>query len=372
MHALPAGRGDRGGLTVDERARSIDVGRFVEAARFVYTATILDQQTMPTATPRAASAILIWTAIVILYVVWGSTYLAIRVAVETIPPFIMGAVRFAIAGVVTLAAVAIARRGAVARPTRRELRDCAIVGTCLMFGGMGLVSWAEQTVPSGITGVLIAMMPVWVAIYGRAFFGERLPALAIVGIVVGMAGVVILVGQGVALDRSLDPLGVAALIVSPVAWAAGATFAANRARLPADPFVATGLQMLSGSVVLAAAAVFSGELGSFRPAAVTFDGVLATAYLTVVGSLVAFTAFAWVIRHAPLPLVATYAFVNPVIAVFLGWLLLHEAVGPVQLIAGGVIVAGVAMIIIARSRMSAAMPDEVTGEDTRPSSAAAA
>jgi drug/metabolite transporter (DMT)-like permease len=327
---------------------------------------------MPTAAPRAASAILIWTAILILYVVWGSTYLAIRVAVESIPPFVMGAVRFAIAGLVTLAAVAIARHDTVAWPTRRELRDCAIVGTCLMFGGMGLVSWAEQTVPSGIAGVLVAMMPVWVAIYGRAFFRERLPALAVVGIAVGMAGVVILVGQGVALDRSLDPLGVAALIVSPLAWAAGATFAANRARLPTDPFVATGLQMLSGSIVLAAAAVLSGELALFRPAAVTLDGVLATGYLTVVGSLVAFTAFAWVIRHAPLPLVATYAFVNPVIAVFLGWLLLHEAVGPVQLAAGGVIVAGVALIIVARSRMSGAIPDEAAEEETRPRPAAAA
>lgn len=327
---------------------------------------------MPTATPRAASAILIWTAIVILYVVWGSTYLAIRVAVETIPPFVMGAVRFATAGLVTLTAVAIVRRGAIARPTRRELRDCAIVGTCLMFGGMGLVSWAEQTVPSGITGVLIAMTPVWVAIYGRTLFRERLPALAIVGIVIGTAGVVTLVGQGVALDRSLDPLGIAALILSPMAWAAGATFSARSAHLPANPFVATGLQMLSGSAVLAGAAVLSGEVASFRPAAVTIDGLLATGYLTVVGSLVAFTAFVWVIRHAPLPLVATYAFVNPVIAVFLGWLLRHEAVSPVQLVAGGIIVAGVALIIIARSRMSGSMSDEATEQDPRPSAAVAA
>jgi drug/metabolite transporter (DMT)-like permease len=327
---------------------------------------------MPTTTPRPASAVLIWTAILILYVVWGSTYLAIRVAVESIPPFVMGAARFAIAGLVMLAAVAIARRGAVARPTRRELRDCAIVGACLMFGGMGLVSWGEQTVPSGITGVLIAMMPVWVAVYGRVFFRERLPALAIIGIVVGIVGVVILVGQGIAVERSLDPAGIAALILSPMAWAAGSTFSAKRARLPSDPFLATGLEMLLGSAVLAAAAVVSGELAAFRPSAVIGDGVLATAYLTVVGSLVAFTAFVWVIRHAPLPLVTTYAFVNPVIAVFLGWLLLHEAVGPVQLVAGGVIVAGVALIILARSRMPGAVSAATTDEDPRPKAAAAA
>jgi drug/metabolite transporter (DMT)-like permease len=322
---------------------------------------------------RPASAVLVWTAILILYVVWGSTYLGIRVAVVTIPPFVMGAVRFGIAGLVVLAAVAIARRGAFVRPTGRELRDCAFIGTCFMFGGMGLVSWGEQTVPSGITGVLIAMMPVWVAVYGRVFFRERLPALAIVGIVIGMVGVVVLVGQGVAVEGSLDPAGIAALVLSPMIWAAGSTFAAKRARLPSDPFLATGLEMLSGSVVLAVAAVLSGELASFRPADVSANAVLATAYLTVVGSLVAFTAFVWVIRHAPLPLVTTYAFVNPVIAVFLGWLLLHEAVGPVQLIAGAIIVAGVALIIVARSRMTgAAAPMAATDNPPSPNAAATA
>lgn len=306
---------------------------------------------MPTTRPRTASAAKIWTAILILYLVWGSTYLAIRVAVDTFPPFVMGAVRFSIAGAVMLVAVLVARRGAVARPTLRELRDCAIVGTCLMFGGMGLVSWGEQTVPSGIAGVVIAMMPMWVAIYGRLFFHERLPMLAIGGIVVGMVGVVILVGQGVALDRSLDPWGMAALLLSPMAWAAGASFSAHRAKLPADPFLATSLEMLSGSVVLVVAAILSGELAAFEPSAVAGDAILATGYLTVVGSLIAFTAFVWVIRHAPLPLVTTYAFVNPIIAVLLGGLLLHEAVGPIQLAAGGVIIAGVALIILARSRM---------------------
>jgi drug/metabolite transporter (DMT)-like permease len=326
---------------------------------------------MPSSAAKPASAFLIWTAILILYVVWGSTYLGIRVAVATIPPFVMGAGRFGTAGLVTLTAIAIVRRGGLVRPTLRELRDCAIVGTCLMFGGMGLVSWAEQTVPSGIAGVLIAMVPVWVAIYGRLFFRERLPALAIAGIVIGMLGVVILVGQGVAFDRSLDPAGIALLVLSPMAWAAGATFSANRARLPKDPFLATGLEMLSGSVVLAVAALLSGELGSFRPEAVTSDSLVAMAYLTVVGSLVAFTAFVWVIRHAPLPLVTTYAFVNPVIAVFLGWLLLHEAVGPVQLAAGGVIVAGVALIIVARGRMAGAVPAAVLDDGTASNAAAA-
>lgn len=317
----------------------------------------MDQPTKPNAAAQplaAASPVLVWTAILILYVVWGSTYLAIRVAVETLPPFVMGAIRFSIAGLVMIAAVVVATRGRVARPTLREIRDSAIVGTCLMFGGMGLVSWGEQTVPSGIAGVMIAMMPVWVAVYGRVLFGERLPGLAIVGIATALAGVVGLVAQGIAIDGSLDPVGVGAIVLSPMAWAAGTTFAAHRASLPENPFLATGLEMLSGSVVLAVAAVVTGELAAFDPASVAPASIGATAYLTVVGSLVAFTAFVWVIRHAPLPLVTTYAFVNPVIAVFLGWLLLHETVGPVQLAAGTVIVIGVALIILARSRMSEA------------------
>jgi drug/metabolite transporter (DMT)-like permease len=222
-----------------------------------------------------------------------------------------------------------------------------------MFGGMGLVSWAEQTVPSGIAGVLNALMPMWIAVYERVFLGRRLPGLAVAGIVLGIVGVVVLVGQGLGSDARLDPFGIAALIASPMAWAAGSTFAAHGARLPANPILATGTEMFLGSLVLVAAAFVSGELAAFRPEAVSGEAILATAYLTVVGSLIAFTAFVWVIRHAPLPLVTTYAFVNPVIAVFLGWLLLHETVDPVQLVAGGVIVAGVALLILSRNRMAA-------------------
>jgi drug/metabolite transporter (DMT)-like permease len=315
---------------------------------------------MPTVPRRAdESPVAVWTAIVILYVVWGSTYLAIRVAVETIPPFVMAASRFAIAGLVMLIAVAIIRRGSISRPTRREWRDSFIVGALLMGGGMGMVAWAEQSVPSGIAGVLVAMMPVWVAVFGRVFFGERLPRMAYVGIAIGMAGVVLLVGHGVVIDGSLDPAGVIALVLSPMAWAAGALFSSHRARLPRDPFLTTGLQMLCGSLVLAVMAVLSGELATFDPGAVTAESLAAFVYLFAVGSLVAFTAFAWVLRHAPLPLIATYAFVNPVIAVFLGWLILGETVSAVQLIAGAVIVIGVALIVLARGRMPVAAGEQL-------------
>jgi drug/metabolite transporter (DMT)-like permease len=313
------------------------------------------QPTAPSAVApraRAASPVLVWTAILILYVVWGSTYLGIRVAVETIPPFVLAAARFAIAGLIMLAAIAIFRRGDIERPTRREWRDSFIIGALLMGGGMGLVAWGEQTVPSGITGVLIAMMPVWVAVLGRILFGERLPVVAVVGIATGVAGVVLLVSHGIAIDGTLHPAGVAALILSPIAWAVGSLFSAHRARLPKDPFLTTGMQMLCGSLVLAVVSIVSGELRTFDVAAVSPESAVAFVYLFAVGSLIAFTAYAWVLRQAPLPLIATYAFVNPVIAVFLGWLILGETVSAVQLLAGGIIVVGVALIILGRSRMT--------------------
>ena len=321
---------------------------------------------MPTDRTTASDPHLVWVGLAVLYTVWGSTYLAIAVAVDTIPPFLMAALRFGLAGLLLLTWVALRDRAALRRPTRREVIDTSIVGALLLGGGMGMVAWAEQTIPSGIAALLVAMMPVWVAVYGRAFLRERLPRLAVAGIGIGIVGVAVLVGRSVTIEGSLDPAGILALIISPMAWAAGATFSAHRARLPDDPFLATGLEMLSGSIVLALAALVTGEVASFRPSDVSTDSLLATVYLTAVGSLVAFTAFAWVIRHAPLPLVATYAFVNPIIAVVLGSLLLHESVGPIQLVAGGVIIVGVALIILARSRMSAdPVPVTSDREDVR-------
>jgi drug/metabolite transporter (DMT)-like permease len=310
---------------------------------------------MPT-TERVAPAPrpLVWLAIVILYFVWGSTYLGIRVAVETIPPFVMASVRFFIAGVIMLGAVGLIQRRTFVRPTRAELRDSFIVGALLLGGGMGAVAWGEQTVPSGIAALLITLMPVWVAVFGRAFFGERLPRAAWIGVSFGLIGVAILVWPSIAIDGSLDPAGVVALLISPISWAAGSVFASHTAKLPRDPFVTTGLQMLSGALVLGAASIVTGELAAFDPAAVTSESLVALAYLTLVGSLVAFTAYAWVLHHAPLPLIATYAFVNPVVAVALGAIVLDETVTPLQLVAGAVIVAGVAVIILSRSRMAGA------------------
>jgi len=219
---------------------------------------------------------------------------------------------------------------------------------------MGMVAFGEQTIPSGITALLVAMMPVWVAIFGRGLLGERLPWLAGVGIVVGFVGVAILVGPTIlGGSGALDPAGLAAVIISPIAWSLGSLYASHRATLPRQPLVATGAQMLAGSAVLAVMATVAGEPGRFDAAAVTGDSVAALAYLTVIGSLLAFTAYGWLLRVAPLPFIATYAYVNPVVAVILGAIVRHEPIDPRTLVAGAVIVGAVALIVTARGRMTA-------------------
>jgi drug/metabolite transporter (DMT)-like permease len=307
---------------------------------------------MPTGSavpPKRASILL---GLLILYVVWGSTYLGIAIAVETIPPFLMAATRFLIAGVVLLV-WSVARAGRdFSLPSPREWRDSAIVGALLLGGGMGMVAFGEQTVPSGITALFIAMMPVWVAVLGRGFLRERLPRLAVAGIVLGFAGVAILIGpSALGGAGAFEPLGLAAILVSPIAWSGGSLFASHRAVLPRHPLVATGAQMLTGGLVLVAMSLASGELVGFRIEAVSTDSWLATLYLTVIGSLVAFTAYGWLLRVAPLPLIATYAYVNPVVAVILGAVILSEPIEPRTLVAGAVIVGAVALIVTARGRM---------------------
>lgn len=318
---------------------------------------------------RAAAPLAIWLGLITLYFVWGSTYLGIRISVESIPAFLMGAVRFLIAGGLLLAWSA-ARDGRDAlRINRRELRDSFVVGTALLGGGMGMVALAEQTVPSGITALLIALMPAWVAVLGRVFFGERLPRIVLLGIVVGLVGVAILVAPSGG-RLTLDPGGLAAVLFSPISWASGSLYASHRARLPNRPLVATALQMVSGAVALGAASVATGELGRFSPAAVSTDSAWALLYLVVVGSLVGFTTYVWLLRVAPLSKIATYAYVNPVVAFILGALLLGEPISPRTVVAAVVIVAAVALIVTARSRSRRdERTEDVNGEATAEASA---
>jgi len=311
---------------------------------------------MPTPSPSrsATSGAPIWVGMLVLYLVWGSTYLGISIAVDSIPPFVMAATRFLLAGTILLT-WSVARDGrSFVVPTRREVRDSAIVGALLLGGGMGFVAFAEQTVPSGIAALLIATMPIWVAVFGGIFLGERLPRLAVVGVVVGFVGVAVLAAPSIVGGvGALDPVGLLFCLLSPLAWAAGSLFASHRAVLPRRPLVATGLQMFLGGTVLAVIAIGTGESARFDIGAVTRDSFIAFLYLTVVGSLLAFTVFGWMLRVAPLPLVTTYAYVNPVVAVILGAIILGENIEPRTVVAGTIIVAAVALIVTARGRMAA-------------------
>lgn len=297
----------------------------------------------------AANPLAVWAGLLVLYVVWGSTYLGMAVAVDTIPPFLMGALRFVPAGVVLAGAVAVRHRASLRRPTSRELVDTTIVGTLLLLGGMGLVAWAVQSVPSGVAALVIALMPAWLAVLARVLFGDRLPRLVVAGIVLGLVGVAILAWPeaGVA---GVDPAGLLALLVSPVFWSLGSLYSAKRAVLPAPALLATGLQMIAGGIALAAASAVAGELAGFDPRAVSASSWAGVAYLLAVGSLVGYTTFSWLLTVAPLARLSTYAYVNPVVAVILGWLVLGEPITPRTIVASVVIVAAVALIVTARGR----------------------
>jgi len=298
---------------------------------------------------RLSTAVL--AALAVVYVVWGSTYLAIRIAVETLPPFLMVGSRFLIAGGL-LYAWSI-RRGDVVgdRPGPAQWRATAIVGSLLLVGGNGLVVWGEQTVPSGIAALLVATLPLWMALFGRLAFGDRLRPVAIAGLVVGFAGVALLVrtgGGGGRVDPTgaggLDPLGTGVILLAPVSWAIGSLWS-GRLPLPARPLVTTGMEMLCAGAVLTLLGGLGGELGRLDLAAVSGRSLAAFAYLVTFGSLLAFSAYVWLLRNATPSVISTYAYVNPVVAVALGWAILAEPVTATTLLAGAVIVGSVALIV---------------------------
>jgi drug/metabolite transporter (DMT)-like permease len=306
----------------------------------------------------AASALAVWVGLLTLYFVWGSTYVGIKVAVESIPAFLMGSGRFLLAGLLLLG-WSLAREGRSAlRVTRVQFRDSFVVGALLLGGGMGMVALGEQTVPAGITALIIALMPLWVAVLGRIIFGERTSRLVLVGIVLGLAGVVILVAPTGVGALALSAGGIAAVMVSPISWASGSLYSSHRARLPRLPLVATAMQMFCGAAVLGVLALATGEVSHFSLSAVSDRSWLAFAYLVTAGSGIGYTTYVWMLRVAPLPKIATYAYVNPIVAFVLGAILLGETITARTVVAAVVIVVGVAIIVTARSRTPAG-PDTV-------------
>jgi drug/metabolite transporter (DMT)-like permease len=278
-------------------------------------------------------------ALGIVYVVWGSTYLAIAVADRTLPPFLMLSARFLIAGALLWAWAA--RRGEVAaeRPGRRQWAAAAVVGAALLVLDTGGVAWAELRVSSGVAALLVASVPLFMAVLDRVCFGARLPLGAAAGIATGLVGVGVLVGP----SGRVDLVGAAVLLGASFAWAAGSAYA-RVAPLPRSPFLSASMQMLAAGVLLGAAGLARGE----RVHALSAPSLAAVGYLVVFGSLVAFTAYGWLLKHAPTPLLSTYAYVNPGVAVFLGWAFAGEQVGRRELAAGLVILSSVAMLALAR------------------------
>ena len=306
----------------------------------------------PQATSTALSA-RAWAALGTVYLVWGSTYLAIRVAIETLPPFLMAATRFLVAGGV-LFVVARWRGGSKRDPIGpAQWRAAAIVGGALLLGGNGGVVWAEQRIASGVAALLVAMLPLWMAILDRVFYGRRLTRPVAVGLALGFGGLVLLVGR---VDSGgVDPLGAVVCMLASFSWAAGSVYARS-ATLPHRPLVATAMEMLAGGFLLAIVGIAAGEPGRVRLDAFSARSIVALAYLIVFGSLLAFSAYIWLLHRAPLPLVATYAYVNPVVAVALGWAVLDEPVTPRMILAGAIIV--IAVALIARAPAPAAEEDE--------------
>ncbi|MDQ6857941.1 MAG: EamA family transporter [Chloroflexota bacterium] len=312
-------------------------------------------------TGRGASPLAIWSALGAVYVIWGSTYLAIAIAVQTLPPLLSAGLRFCLAGLVLLAFIAV-RRGL--RIGRTELIGAAMVGLLLLVGGNGFVVLAERTVPSGLTALIIASVPLWIVIL-RRLAGDRIHGSTFIGVAVGFAGVAFLVVPRGS-SGELDPFGVGLLLFATVSWALG-TFLAPRLRMPSDSLLSTGIQQLAGGLVLVVAGAAMGELAHLDPATWSTSSLLAMGYLVVFGSLVAFSAYSWLLQHAPVSLVSTYAYVNPVVAVLLGALILAEPITPSIVIGAAIIVAAVAFIVTregARQRAArvAAHPRTAAGE----------
>jgi drug/metabolite transporter (DMT)-like permease len=297
---------------------------------------------------------MVWTALWIVYIVWGSTYLAIRISVETLPPLLAAGVRFLLAGLIMYIFLLVKRGPGAVKVTKQQLLGSAFVGTALLLGGNGIVMIAEQTVASGLASLLIATVPLWVIVL-RTVAKERVPRGTLWGVLMGFAGVALLVLPGDKPEHA--PIaGMLLLVLAAFFWATG-TFYSRRLPLPSDPLLSTAVQMLAGGGVIFVAALGRGELASVNVGDFSMRSLVALAYLVVVGSLVAFTAYVWVLQHAPVSKVATYAYVNPVIAVFLGWLVLSEEITPFVLAGAAVIVSSVAFIV----------RKEATGEKRDPS-----
>lgn len=281
----------------------------------------------------------VWLALGTIYLVWGSTFGALAIAVRDLPPLLAMGIRHLAAGTILLA-WALPRGDGRRDPIgRRQVAAAVVFGGALFLGGHGGLAWAQQIIPSGVAALLVTTIPLWMAVLDRIVFGKRLHRLANLGLIGGFVGVALLVdpfGAG-----SVDRLAALVVVLSALSWAAGSLYSRGAA-LPRRPLVSAGLAALCGGVLLLVAATLSGELDDAR---FTADALGAVGYLVVVGTLVGFVAYVWLLRSAPTSLVSTYAFANPIVAVVLGWIFLGEELSWQVLGAGATIVVSVALIV---------------------------
>ena len=298
-----------------------------------------------------ASRAQIIAAFASIYLIWGSTYLAIRYAIETIPPFIMGGTRFLVSGAMLYAW---ARSRGAPRPTRLHWRNAVVAGGFLLLGGNGAVVWAEQFVPSGLTALLVSILPFWLVIIEWVRPPGRRPSgLVLVGLVLGFIGIIVLVGPGnVGGHGDIRPLGALVLILGSLSWAIG-SFWSRDAELPTSGLLTTGMEMLSGGALLLLVGVLTGELSRFDLHGVSKESALGLLYLITFGSLIGFTSYIWLLDKVSPARLGTYAYVNPIVAVLLGWAIAGEKLSIRTGVAAAIVICAVALITSARSTTSA-------------------
>jgi len=315
----------------------------------------------PQAAPAAAHAparpFLVWLSFAAVYILWGSTYFFIRVGVETIPPFMLAGLRHLIFGFVFFA---IFRGATRERPSPAQWRTTVVTGHLLLLCGNGVVSWAETRLPSGIAALLVATVSLWmVIIEWLRPGGVRPPARALAGFVLGFGGILVLVGPAqLGNSGRVDPLPALALVFASLAWASGSIYTRHHPT-PSSPLLGASMQSLSGAAGLWFVALATGEIRGFHLAQVSQRSWLAVFYLVIFGSALGFSAYVYILRHSTASRVATYAFVNPVVALFLGSLLGQEPVSLRMLLASATILAAVLLVITAPHGPSATLEEEI-------------
>jgi len=284
---------------------------------------------------------LIWAALLVVYIVWGSTYLAIALVVDSMPPLLAAGARFSAAGLIMAGALALRSGPSRMRISRPELGGAAFVGAALLMLGNGGVSMGEQTVPSGLAALIIGVVPLVVLVL-RRLAGEKLSVIGVGGVVLGFIGLgVLVIPRGI--DGTTDIVGMALLVMASTFWATGSFFS-RRLSLPADLLVSTAYQLLLGGSFLLMAGLAIGEWPQVVEGGFTDASIWSFIYLIIFGSLLAYTAYTWLLQNAPISKVATYAYVNPVVAVVLGALVLDEQLDVAMILGAVMIVASVAFI----------------------------